>query len=84
MTRAGADVREAERPEDLADRALVVGDPEALDDDALQIDPALPHDAVHGPVRAGLDEFGDLGPLFLAEARLGTFGPAGDLQERRL
>ncbi len=35
VTWARADVREAERLENLADRALVIGDPEALSDDAL-------------------------------------------------
>src|SRR4051794_9452552 len=51
VTRPGADVREAERLQELADRALVIGDPEALKDDALQVDPAPAHHAVHRPVR---------------------------------
>ena len=76
VTRAGADMREAEPLEELADRALVVGDPEALQDHALQVDPAPAHDPVHGPVRPGLDEFCDLGPLLGREARLGSLRPA--------
>ena len=63
VTRASADVREAKRLEELADRALVVGDAEALADDALQINAPPAHDAVHGPVWAGLDELGDVGTL---------------------
>jgi hypothetical protein len=68
-------MREAERPEELADCALVIGDPEALGDDALQVEPPPTDHAVHGPVRACLDEFGDLGALPLREARRGTLGP---------
>jgi hypothetical protein len=68
VTRAGADVGEAERLQELADRALVIGDPKAIEDDALQVDPAPAHHAVHDPVRAGLDEFGDLGALLCREA----------------
>ena len=41
VTRAGADVGEAERLQELADRALVIGNPEALEDDALQVDPLV-------------------------------------------
>src|SRR3954447_20544503 len=59
VTRTATDVREAQRLEELADRALVVGDPEALHDDALQIDPTPAYDPVHSPVRAGLDELPD-------------------------
>ena len=69
-------MREAERLEELADRALVVGDPEALDDDTLQIDPTPAHHPVHGPVRPYLDELCDFGTLLDREARLRTFGPA--------
>ena len=76
VPRAGADVREAERLKQLADRALVVGDPEALQDEALQVDPTPAHHAMHGPVRPGLDKLGDLGALLGREARLGTLGPA--------
>ena len=63
MTRAGADVGEAERLQELADRALVIGNPEPLVDDALQVDPPPAHNAMHDPVRAGLDELNDLGSL---------------------
>ena len=75
MARAGADVGEAEPLEELADRALVIGDPEALEDDALQVDPTPAHHAVHGPVRTGFDELRNLKTLLLREARLATFGP---------
>jgi hypothetical protein len=54
-------VREAKPLEELAHRALVIGDPEALEDDALQIDPPPTDHAMHGPVRAGLDELGQFG-----------------------
>jgi hypothetical protein len=69
-------VREAERLEKLADRALVVGDAEALADDALQINAPPAHDAVHGPVWAGLDELRDLGTLLRREAGRRALGPA--------
>src|SRR6185436_17606074 len=76
MSRASADMREAERREELADGALVIGDPEALENDALQVDPAPAHHTVHGPVRTGLDELRDLASLLLREAWLRTLGPA--------
>src|SRR5918995_3857409 len=76
VTRAGADVREAELVQELADRALMVGDPEAIEDHPLQVDPTPAHHAMHGSVRTGLDEPRDLSSLLLGKARLGTFGPA--------
>jgi hypothetical protein len=69
-------VREAERLEELADRTLVVGDSEALEDDALQVDPTPAHDAVQGPVRAGLDELRDLRTLLRRETGRRAFGPS--------
>ena len=75
VTRPRADVREAERLKELANR-VVIGDPEALKNNALQVDPAPAHDAMHGPVRAGLNELCDLGALLRREARLRTLGPA--------
>jgi hypothetical protein len=53
MTRAGADVREADLLQDLADRALVIDVPEPLLNDALEIDPrqrTTPSTARSGPV----------------------------------
>src|SRR3954453_21825399 len=76
VTRTGADVREAERLQQLADRAFMIGDPEALADHPLQVDPAPAHDPVYGPVRTRLDEFREFGPLLRREARLGSLGPA--------
>jgi hypothetical protein len=49
---------EAELVQDLADRALVIGHPEALGDEMLQVDAAPAHDAMHGPIRTGLDQAG--------------------------
>ncbi len=54
MARASADAAEAELVQDLAHRALVIGHTEALGDEALQVDPAPAHDAMHGPIRACL------------------------------
>ncbi len=48
----------AELLEDLADRALVIDDAEALGDEALEVDASPAHDGMHGPIRAGLDEAG--------------------------
>src|SRR3954468_23995896 len=76
VTRARADMREAERLQELADRALVVVDAEALADDPLQVDPTPAHDAMHDPVGPGLDEFCDLGPLSGRQARLRPLRPA--------
>ena len=68
---ARADVGEDELLEDLADRALVVDDAEALGDDPLQVDAAPAHDAVPNPIRAGLDELCQL----RADPPTGVAGP---------
>jgi len=56
MTRARADVSEAELLQDLAHGPLVIDDAKALGDEMLQVHPPPAHDAVHGPIRSGLDE----------------------------
>src|SRR5687768_4021870 len=71
----GADVAEPEPVQDLAHRALVIGHPEALGDEALQVDPPPAHDAMHGPIRTGLDELGQLGLLRGRQARRMALGP---------
>ena len=68
-------MREAELVQDLAHRALVVGNAEALGDDALQIDAPPAHNTMHGPIRSGLDEAGQLGLLLGGEAGRVAFGP---------
>ena len=89
MARASADVAEAELVQDLAHRALVIGDTEALGDEALQVDPAPAHDAMHGPIRADLDDLGQFGPLLEAERRDGrpldqvSFSPSGPRSLKR-
>src|SRR5215207_3934799 len=60
MARTRADVREAELLEDLADRALVVSDAEALGHDLLQVHPAPAHDSMDGALRAGFNDLGEL------------------------
>ena len=53
MARAGADVGEAERLEQLADAALVIGDAETAGDHRLQVDRrqrTTPSDLGSGPV----------------------------------
>lgn len=62
-----ADVREAERLQDLADCALVVVDAEAFEDELLQIDTPPPNDAVDGAVGAGLDDLGEFDQLRLRQ-----------------
>jgi hypothetical protein len=69
-------VGEAERLQELADCALVITNPEPLEDDALQVDSAPAHHTVDGLVRPSCNEFGYLGPLIIRQARLGTLGPA--------
>jgi hypothetical protein len=59
MTRPRADVREAQGLEQLADGALVIGNPEALLDDALEVDAPPAHHAVSRPIRAGFNELGE-------------------------
>ncbi len=56
MPGSGADVGEAELLQEPADRPLVVIDAELLGDDVLEVHPAPAHHAVHGSVRAGLDQ----------------------------
>ena len=53
VARAGADMGEAERLQELANCALVVADPEPLENDALQVDPPPAHHTVDGLVRPG-------------------------------
>jgi len=67
MTRAGADVREADRLEDLADGSLVVCDAEAVRDDLPQVESPPPDDAVDPAIRAGLDDLSEFGQLRLRQ-----------------
>src|SRR5215204_213121 len=76
MARTRADVREAELLEDLADRALVVSDAEALGHDLLQVHPAPAHDSMHGALRPGFNDLGELPQLLRREARRVAFRPA--------
>src|SRR3954462_11219921 len=76
VTRASTHMREAKRLEELADCTFVVGDPEPLENDALQVDPTPAHHTVQGLVRPRCNEFGYLDPLIMRQARLGTLGPA--------
>ena len=69
-------MREAELLEDLADRALVVSDAEALGHDLLQVHPAPAHDSMHGALRAGFNDLGELRQLLRREARPVAFRPA--------
>src|SRR3954452_3918063 len=48
VTRASTHMREAKRLEELADCTFVIGDPEPLDNDALQVDPTPAHHTVQG------------------------------------
>lgn len=56
MARPRADVREADLLQQLADRALVIDDPEALLDHPLQVDPAPAHHPVRLAVGTALDD----------------------------
>src|SRR4051794_41965434 len=76
MAGTRADVREAELLEDLADRALVVSDAEALGHDLLQVHPAPAHDSMDGALRAGFNDLGELRQLLRREARRGGLRPA--------
>lgn len=61
VTRTRADVREAERLQKLANRALVVLDPGALGDQRLEVNPPPAHHAMDRTVGTGLDDGGQLG-----------------------
>src|SRR3954453_4659504 len=76
MARTRADVREAELLEDLADRALVVSEAEALGHDLLQVHPAPAHDSMNGALRAGFNDLRQLRQLLRREARRVAFRPA--------
>jgi hypothetical protein len=57
---------------ELSDIARVKVDAEPLSDDALEVDPPPPHDAVLLTIRPGLEDLRKLGPLLLRQGRLGT------------
>jgi hypothetical protein len=73
MTRPGADVREAERLEQLADVTLVERDAETLDDDGLQVDPPPARHAVGLKIGTSLDDRRQLRHLSLAQSGLAAF-----------
>ena len=73
MARARADVGEAEGVEDLADRPLVIRDPETLGDEPLEVDPPPTHHAVHGRVRTSLDDLLQFGELRGGQPRARTW-----------
>jgi hypothetical protein len=75
MARPGAHVGKAELLQKLSDIARVKVDAEPLSDDALEVDPLPPHDAVLLTIRPGLDDPRKLGPLLLRQARFGTLRP---------
>ena len=72
MARPGAHAGKAELLQKLSDIARVKVDAEPLSDDALEVDPPPPHDAVLLTIRPGLDDLRKLGPLLLRQAGLGA------------
>src|SRR5450432_2473310 len=70
MPGPGADVREAERLEQLADVALVIFNAEALGDGGLKVDPPPAHDSIDLRIGAGLDDRRQFGQLRLAQPGL--------------
>ena len=67
MARARRDVAEPEPPQQLADRALVISDVPAGQDEPLQIDTAPAHHTVAFELRAGFDQRRQLGFLLRAQ-----------------
>jgi len=53
----------------------MISDAEALGDQALQVDPAPAHHAMHGAVGTGLDQIGEFGLLLGREPRNGAVRP---------
>lgn len=72
VARPRADVSEANLLQQFADRALVVVDAEALDDDLLQVDATPAHDAMNGAVGADLGECDQLVLRQLGRVSLGS------------
>src|SRR5829696_2662061 len=54
----------------------MVSDAEALGHDLLQVHPAPAHDSMHGALRAGFNDLGELRQLLRREARRVAFRPA--------
>ena len=69
MPRAGADVREADLLQYLADSARVIVDAEPLLDHAFQVDPPPADHAILLPIRTGLDDLDKGRQLFRREPR---------------
>ena len=75
MLRTRADVAEAPLAQELADRALVIGDAEPLRDEPLQINAPPAHHPMHRAVGAGLDNLSQLGLLLGRQAGRVALGP---------
>ena len=69
MARPRADVGKAKRLEQLADRALVIGDAEAVLNNPLKVDPPPTHDTVNSPIRSRLDKLSQIALLIDGQAR---------------
>src|SRR5580693_2058844 len=78
MTGPRTDVGEAEFLEELSDIAGMKVDAEPLGDDALEVDPPPPDDAIFLTIRPGLDDLRELRLLLRRQARLGTRRPIVD------
>jgi hypothetical protein len=69
-------VAEPKLLQDLSHGALVIDDAEALSHETLQVDPAPAHDAMHGPIRTGLDKTGQLRLLLGGQTRRVALRPS--------
>ena len=73
MARSRADVGEADLLQELADRTLVIDDPEALFDHPLEVDAPPPHDAVLGSIGTRLHDLGEGDQLVGCQSRHAAF-----------
>lgn len=73
MARPGADTREADLLQNLADRALMINDAETLLDDALQVNASPADHAAFRSIRPRLDHLGDSGQLLGRKPWRGAF-----------
>ena len=75
MLRPRADVAEAPLVQELAHRALMIGDTVPLRDELLQVHAPPAHHPMHRPIWSLLDELSQCGQLLRRQTRWVALGP---------